>query len=163
MIQADIAETHWDYHWLQHAFRPIEIVPGVSFHFWDEKRPVLKRPVRAPPPPHQNSGECWGFCRRVLRKGLHSRKPAEEPSHRTPKVLQNFPKKLWVNTRNGMKKGNVWKRIQKTTRSVSDKMFSPYPAVKKSHRHFSQKFSPPQNWTNKFTATFCTVGNAKLK
>ena len=30
-----------------------------------------------------------GVAKRVLRKGLQSRKPAE-PSHRTPKVLQNF-------------------------------------------------------------------------
>ena len=36
-------------------------------------------------PPHQNSAEPLRFC-----KGLHSREPAEEPSHKAPKVLQNF-------------------------------------------------------------------------
>ena len=43
-----------------------------------------------PPLPPQNSAEPLGLCRRVLQKSLHSRKPAEEPSHRTLKVLQNF-------------------------------------------------------------------------
>ena len=38
----------------------------------------------------QNSAEPLGFCRRVLPNLLHSEKPAEEPSHRNPKVLQNF-------------------------------------------------------------------------
>ena len=44
-----------------------------------------------PPPPHprilQNLwGSAGGFCKNLS----HSRKPAEEPSRRTPKVLQNF-------------------------------------------------------------------------
>ena len=38
----------------------------------------------------RNSAERLGFCRKVLRKGLHSRKTAEGFSHRTPKVLQSF-------------------------------------------------------------------------
>ena len=32
----------------------------------------------------------WGFCRRVLQNLLHNRNPAEEPSQRTIKDLQNF-------------------------------------------------------------------------
>ena len=30
----------------------------------------------------------FGFCRKVLWKGSHSKKPVEEPSHRTSNVLQ---------------------------------------------------------------------------
>ena len=43
------------------------------------------------PPLAQNFGEPLSlrFCMGVLRKVPHSRKPAEEPSHRTPKVPQN--------------------------------------------------------------------------
>ena len=54
---------------------------------WEEKkkRPVLKRRARAPKPPAQNSADPLGFCRRARRNLLRSRKPAEEPSHRTPK------------------------------------------------------------------------------
>ena len=55
---------------------------------WEEKNGPHKR--LAPPPLSRILRKPLGFCRRALRKGLHSRKPAEEPSHRTPKVLQNF-------------------------------------------------------------------------
>ena len=54
------------------------------------------------PPPSQNS-EPFGGSAGVPWKGLHTRKPAEEPSHRTAKVLQSFgnqaqPKKKDVGT-----------------------------------------------------------------
>ena len=42
------------------------------------------------PHPPQNPAEPLGFCTMVLRNLLHGRKPAEEDSHRTPKILQNF-------------------------------------------------------------------------
>ena len=38
----------------------------------------------------QNSAEPLGFCRKVLEKVSHSRKPVEERFCRTPKVLQNL-------------------------------------------------------------------------
>ena len=42
------------------------------------------------PLPPQSSAESLGLCRRDLQNLLHARKPAEDSSHRTPKVLQNF-------------------------------------------------------------------------
>ena len=41
-------------------------------------------------PPNQNSAELLGFCRKVLWKVLKiEKKPVEEPSYRTPRILQN--------------------------------------------------------------------------
>ena len=48
------------------------------------------RQVWAPPPHPQDSAEPLGFCRKVLQKVSHSKKPVEETFRRTPKVLQNF-------------------------------------------------------------------------
>ena len=70
-----------------------------SLHWEEENRSSTDGSGLPTPPrilrnraPHslQNSAEPLGFCRRVLRKGLHSRRPVEEPSHKTPKVLQKF-------------------------------------------------------------------------
>ena len=43
-----------------------------------------------PPPPPQNSADRLGFCRKVLRKVLHSKKLVEEKLCRTPTVLPDF-------------------------------------------------------------------------
>ena len=32
----------------------------------------------------------FGFCRKVVWTVSHNRKPVEDPSYRTPKILQNF-------------------------------------------------------------------------
>ena len=64
---------------------------AMSFEiFLKEKKPVLKRRVRACPPPPQNSAETLGFCRKVLWKVSHCKHLVEELSYRAPKVLHNF-------------------------------------------------------------------------
>ena len=66
-------------------FKIVLVVVGPS---WEEKKLVLERQERAPKPPRilklwsSAGGFCGTFC--IVAK------PAEEPSHRTPKVLQNF-------------------------------------------------------------------------